>query len=1155
MFNRTRLLRMALGVTLGWASITLNAQTVNKTFSNQTLKTVLKEVETQTGMSIVYKTDEVNVDKKVSVKFTDASIDYVLSKVLDKSLTWHIQDKMIVITKKQKSSVSDKKITVTGKVLDSQNMPIIGASVVVKGTSNGTISDFDGNFSFTAPENSLIEVSYIGYKSQQLTAVDERTLSIIMKEDTEVLDEVVVVGFGTQKKVNLTGAVSAVGSEVLESRPVNSVSDMLQGTIAGLNITSSSGLDMDATPSINIRGTGTIGEGSTGAPLVLIDGMEGDLTSINPQDIENISVLKDATSSSIYGSRAPFGVILVTTKRGKEGKTSVNYNNSLRWRNPINLPEMMDSYTFANYFNDAETNMGRKVWFDQQRIDDILAYQRGEIKEAQYKQPGDTNFWGDGYAYGIANTDHYDNVYRDVAFTHEHNLSVQGGNEKLNYYVSANYLNSGGFFAVNQDRVERLTATAKINAKLYSWLSFNFTNRFISKNFDYPTILSEKKYRDDFYKTLGKWPTAPDFDPNGNPYSSTPRDNGTSYFALSEAGASNRSDKWLYQQYQLVIEPIKNWKTFVDFNYRNKASETTNELRQSYNIGVDNKTQYPVSRESYVKETRYSENYINLNVYSEYSHTFNQAHNLKVMAGFQMEQNEFGDVSLRRDGIIVPGLTSIDTTDGLSYDGKVISPMVSGKYQDWATAGFFGRINYDYMERYLMEVNLRYDGSSRFRGDERWGLFPSVSLGWNIAREKFFEDYTDIFGTLKLRASYGELGNQNTSNYYPTYRVVPLNMSSGKYLINGIMPNTTAEPALIYSGLTWERIKNWNFGFDVSALSGRLTASFDYFIRDTKDMVGPAPELPDLFGFTVPKQNNTDLRTKGYEISVNWRDRLDCGFSYGIGLSLSDSQTKITSYPNEANLLSKYRTGQMLGEIWGFETVGIAKTDEEMNNHLASLPNGGQNNIGSQWQAGDIMYKDLNGDGKISKGGNSSDDPGDLKIIGNNTPRYAFGFSLDASYKGFDIRAFFQGILKRDYYIDGPYFWGAYKNMWEGVSFVEHADYFRADPEHPLGQNLDAYYPRPLFGGNTLKNQQCQTRYLQNAAYMRLKNLQLGYTFPKSLIQKAGIQNLRIFISGENLFTITSLSDIFDPETLSGGYMGSAYPLSRTWSCGLNVTF
>ena len=426
------------------------------------------------------------------------------------------------------------------------------------------------------------------------------------------------------------------------------------------------------------------------------------------------------------------------------------------------------------------------------------------------------------------------------------------------------------------------------------------------------------------------------------------------------------------------------------------------------------------------------------------------------------------------------------------------------------------------------------------------------------ARENFFEPINDVIGTLKLRASYGSLGNQNTTNWYQTYQTMSVGSSDGSWLMNGKKPNTATAPGLVSTTLTWETIESYNIGLDWGLLNNRLTGSFDYYIRNTKDMVGNAPELPAILGTAVPVTNNTDLRTSGWELSIGWNDRLSNGLNYSAKFNISDARTKITRYPNNpTNAISTYIEGRYINEIWGYETVGLAKTDEEMQAHLATLPNGGQDALGSDWRAGDIMYADLNGDGKISGGAGTLNDHGDMKVIGNHTPRYLFGLDLNASWKGFDVRVFFQGVMKRDYWQGSTYLFGAASNwQWWATGLSQVHDYFRDENTWSVQNgyqsvNTDSYLPRPLYSD---KNQQCQTRYLQNAAYIRLKNLQIGYTIPQNITSKWGIQNVRVFFSGENLWTGTSLADQFDPETISS-YSGNSYPLSKTLSCGINVTF
>ena len=1039
-----------------------------------------------------------------------------------------------------------QQITVKGTVKDTKGEPLIGVTVRVEGTSTGTITDMDGFFTLSnVSADATLEFSYVGMKTQRIPVNGRTSIDVVMEEEAEMLEEVVVVGFGTQKKVNLTGAVSTASSREIESRPVVNVTQALQGLVPGLNISSSNG-SLEAKPSVNIRGVTTIGEGSTGDPLILIDGMEGDLNSINPQDIESISVLKDAAASSIYGSRAPFGVILVTTKKGDPGKITVNYNNNFRWGSPVLKPDMMDSYTFATYFNDASINAGWSPHFSSEHLQRIKDYQEGKITYSIIPDPNNPQYWADGYAYGNDNVDWYDAIYKSSTYGQEHNFSASGGiSEKTTFYTSFNYLDQNGLMKLSKDFYDRYTVSGKINSELTNWLRFGYNFRFSRENYQRPAAMTDALYWD---LARQGWPTLPLYDPNGYLYSSP-----SPALGLATGGKDKTMTDNTYHQGFLIFEPIKNWITHVDLNYRITTAERHWDSQRTYNHDV-NGNPYVYKSSSNVHEDYFNDNYFNINAYTEYSFSLNETHNLKLMAGFQAENLDRTVFGVQRDGIIVPELPEIDLTTGLDYNGNPITPSVNGSRDSWSTAGYFGRFNYDYENKYLAEINLRYDGTSRFREDQRWNLFPSFSLGWNMAQENFWETLLPTINLLKFRVSYGELGNQNTSNWYPTYQIMPVHSNEGSWLQNGTRPNTAYVPALVSSTMGWEKVENWNGGIDFGLLRNRLTGSFDYYIRRTKDMIGPAQELPAVLGIDVPKTNNTDLKTYGFDFELVWRDRLKNGLGYSAKLLLSDSQTEITKYPNPTNTLSKYLEGRKLGEIWGYETIGIAKTDSEMQEHLVSLPNGGQNALGSDWRAGDIMYRDLNDDGKIDDGANTLDDHGDLKVIGNNTPRYLFGIDLSADWKGFDFRAFFQGVLKRDYWQGSYYFWGVTENKWWSCGLVPHVDYFRDEVSNHLDVNLDSYYPRPIFG--TGKNQQVQTRYLQNASYIRLKNLQLGYTLPSALTTKANLSKVRIFVSGENLWTGTKTSEMFDPETISGGAEGNgnAYPLSKIFSFGLSIT-
>lgn len=1054
---------------------------------------------------------------------------------------------------------------VKGQITDKSGEPVIGATVKVKNANSGTVTDFDGNYSINVSGGGTLVVSFIGYLTKEVAFTPGQTLNIVIEEDSKTLDEVVVVGFGVQKKVNLTGAVSVVDGEELAQRPVASAAQALQGVVPGLQIASTSGT-LDATPSINVRGTATIGEGSSGSPLILIDGMEGDLNTINPQDIESISVLKDAAASSIYGSRAPFGVILITTKGGgKDNRVTVNYNNSFRFSNLIRGKHMMNSVDYASWLNDAKVNSGSGVFFDDARMQQIYEYHNatpvgpGVRRTASGKEVyaiGSQNgvTWDDGYGYGIDDIDWYDVVYKGSAFSQEHNASVNGGSDKFNYYASVNYLDQGGFMNMGEDNYKRYNGTAKMSAQLADWIRMNYNMRYTRTNYKRPSSLTRSLYND---MARQGWPMLPLYDRNGYLYSSP-----SPALGLETGGVDKNERDIINHQLGFVLEPIKNWVTHVDFNYKVDNIVRHWDSQQTYNHNVAGE---PViyNQSSNVHEDEYKDNYLNFQAYTEYSFSLAQKHNFHAMAGFQTEQLKRLEFGLQRNGILDPSKPEVDLTNGLSYSGDAIVPSVNGARNQWQTAGFFGRINYNYDEKYLFEANLRYDGTSRFRTDKMWKLFPSVSLGWNIAREEFWKPMVDVVNTLKLRASYGSLGNQNINNWYQTYQTISYSSVAGNWLQNGSKPNITSAPSLVSALLTWEKVESWDVGLDFGLLNNRLTGTFDFYVRNTKDMVGNAPELPALLGTSVPVTNNTDLRTTGWELQLSWRDVLACGLAYGATFNISDARTKITRYPNNpTNSINTYIAGRYLNEIWGFETIGIAKSDEEMNAHLAKAD---QSSLGSNWAAGDIMYRDLNGDGQISRGAQTLDDHGDLKVIGNSTPRYLVGLNLNASWKGFDVSAFFQGVLKRDWWLGGSwgggleYLFGT-TNSWEwwSVGITDVQDYYRDASTWSVqngyqSANQDGWLPRVQFSD---KNEQAQTRYLMNGSYVRLKNLQLGYTLPRGITSKWGINNLRVFLSGENLFTITGMPHQFDPELMSNDVeQNNGYPLQRTYSFGINVTF
>lgn len=1058
---------------------------------------------------------------------------------------------------------------VTGTVYDSEGEPAIGASVRAADPKvNPVVTDIDGNFVLNCSHPVKLTISYIGCENVTVEAKPGVPVTVNLKSSANSLEEVVVVGFATQKKVNLTGSVGTASAKDIAERPVQSTAAALQGVIPGLNISNAtSGGELNASKQIEVRGMNTIGDGSKGGPLILIDGMEGDMNALNPNDIESISVLKDAAASSIYGSRAPFGVILITTKSGAAGKGQIHYSNSFRFNKPLTPMQIMDSWEYINFLNDAtgNTNPG-SVEFAQDFVEQAYAYYTGESDNFIYsnKWDGTHRRWGTGECSGtFANVDWRKELYKDTAFAQEHNLTLTGGNDKVTYYISGNYLDQGGFLKYGNDTYDRFSLMGKVSGQLKSWLNVQYTGRWVRTDYDRPTIMSGGFYEKVIRRLV---PTNPKYDPNG--YIAADYN----YIEHLENGGRHKEQNDVFtNQIKIVATPLKGWNIIGEFNARVNSNWNHQDSKPVYAHDADDleglshetvHLAFDSGKNSSVYEYSYRSTYLNYNIYSDYAFTFADRNNMKVMLGFQAEDFKDRSLNASRDDMLVEDLPVLDLTSSADVYG------LGGAYQRWRTTGFFGRINYDFDSKYLLEVNLRYDGTSRFRRDHRWVWSPSFSAGWNIDREQFWEPIRQWVPALKIRGSYGQLANQNTNSWYPTYRTLPVANQGSNWLVNGAKPNTAHFPALIATGLTWEKIRTTNLGIDFSALRYRLTGSFDYFWRDNKDMVGPAITYPAILGATVPKENSLSMRTTGWELQIGWQDHIN-DFSYSAKLNLSDDRTKITKYPNPEQYINNgnyepgnnYLQGHYVGDYYGLTTIGIARTDQQMQDHLASLPNGGQDAIGSDWRAGDVMYADINGDGKITRG-TSLKDLGDLKVIGNNQPRYRIGFNLYAQWKGVDVQAFFQGVCKRDYYFNpdggqgtgakGAVFWGATGNRWESLFLKEHLDYWR-DESSLLGENIDAYYPRPLFG--TTKNKKIQTGYMQDASYLRLKNLQVGYTFPKNLTQKFFVDNLRIFFSAENLCTWTKMSKVIDPESLEVSSMksGSSYPIAKTFSFGLTI--
>lgn len=901
---------------------------------------------------------------------------------------------------------------------------------------------------------------------------------------------------------------------------------------------------LDNTMAISIRGTGSIGNGSSDAPLILIDGIEGDINTVNPNDIESVSVLKDAASASIYGTRAAFGVILVTTKSGKSGKVRVNYSGDVRFSTATQLPEMLNSLQFANYWNVANKNATGSDYFNEETMIRIEKYLNGE-----YKDPSQTEYYGvvvnpsnnryNLYGGSFANTNWFDEFYKKNVPSTQHNLSLSGGTDKVSWLISAGYLMNNGLIRHGHDEFDRYTMNGKISAQLASWAKVEYSTKFMRSDYEKPQYLSGLF----FHNIARRWPTCPTIDPNGH------YPDGMEIAELEDGGTTATRNNQFTQQLNFIFTPVKGWNIHLEGAMRNEFYKSKTDMFPVYSYYADGtrwQRDSGYGSVASVSDYRSETDYFSVNAYTDYTHSLGM-HNLKGMLGVNFEKYGTDNISASGTHLITNDFPYLSLTQK--------NPRVSDAYWHRATAGYFMRLNYDYDSKYMMEFNLRYDGSSRFTNDNRWAWFPSVSAGWNVARENFFKPLANVVSTLKLRASWGQLGNTSSyynsfADWYPFYQQQGVGSQNSSWLINGQKQNTASLPSIVNSTMTWETVETYDVGFDFALLSNRLTGSFDWYSRTTKDMIGPAPVLGSVLGTDAPRTNNCKMRSSGWEFELQWRDQIG-DFKYGAKFNISDATSKILEYPFEGEFDNQniygYYNGKKLGEIWGYETKGIAQSNEEM----ASWLEKNKPNWGTNWQAGDIMYKDLNGDNKVNSGAGTLKDHGDLKRIGNSTPRYNFGINLNAEWKGIDFSIFFQGVMKCDWNPGAgqPYFWGVVGDEWQSCGFKEHLDYWSET-------NKNAYYPKPYLNGSTQKNQQAQTRYLQSAAYMRCKNIQLGYTLPQAITEKAGMNRVRAYLSCDNLFTVTGLSKIFDPEALNGGWgSGKLYPLQRTIAVGLNVTF
>ena len=1048
------------------------------------------------------------------------------------------------------------RVQVTGTVLDEKGEPLIGATVYQRSSANGVVTDVNGQFSISVPSECQLVVNYIGYKQSYVQVKgDTGSYEIKLENDAQTLTDVVVVGYGSQKKINLSGAVDQITAKDLDKRPISDVSKGLQGMIPNLNIDFTSGEPGQAA-SINIRGTGSI---NGGAPLLLIDGVAADIDELNnilPADIESISILKDAASAAIYGARAAFGVILVTTKKGSGDRIKVSYNNHFTWKRPSQLTrKTSDPYIYLKLKNVAVLNTpwssghvtdDEHLEWARQRSDDPLhteSVRLSPLDNTQWEYMGNTDW-----------TRHYLDKY---TFSQAHEVSLSGATERTSFYLSAGYNHEDGVLKdlAPCDGYDRYNTRMKVNYKLWEWLT-------IGNNTSFEVT---KRDKSSYYNLSDLYDAEPwniPVNPNGTWASD---ELGIALAQIADGGSYNSERDKLQSTF---TGEASFWKGVLRLNANftiSKTWEKTDWFKTKYELGYgpdDTRT----AGDSWAEKDHTDITYTTFDLYGTFSKDWG-VHNVNAVLGFNQEYNKWNATTARRNDLVSASLPTTALATGDQY--------VSDSYRDWAIRGLYFRLNYIFDNRYIVEVNGRYDGTSRFPKKKRFGFFPSTSWAWRVDQEKFFRPLSRVVSELKLRASYGSLGNQLVSEYG---YIPAMSSGPGTYIIDGKLQQTVWSPGLVSDNYTWEKIRTFNLGVDLGFFDHRLTTSFDIYQRDTRGMLTLGKDLPGVLGASEPQENAANMRTTGWELSVNYRDKLMLWgkpLTWSARLVLSDNKSKITKFDNRDRRLSQYYEGQVLGEIWGLQNDGlfqskeeIAKLDETQIIPWGALP------IVEGWP----KYKDLDHDGKITKG-STVDHPGDLSVIGNASPRYRYGINLSAEWNGFDVSLFMQGIGKRDYYPISYLFWSFYQQPYTGGQL--HAfDFYRAQDDSPeemakhsqsyiaaglASQNLNAKYPvfqawladKNLGTGlNAMGLAIPQTQYMLNGAYFRMKNITIGYTLPSAWTQRIGVGRLRVYVSGDNLFEFSELKKYFDPEavTASDAY-GYVYPFNRQFTFGLNLTF
>ncbi len=1075
-------------------------------------------------------------------------------------------------------------IAIVGKVVDANGEPLVGASVAEAGTSNGTITDFDGAFVLNVEKNVTLLVSYVGYKDQEVRA--HKDMVVMLKEDTQVLDEVVAIGYGTQKKANLTGAVTTVDvSKTLESKTESDVAKALQGAVPGLTITNTTG-DLDADPTVVIRGIGTLSNGGTSTPLYVVDGVPMEnLSYLNPNDIESISVLKDASSTAIYGTRAAFGVVLVTTKTAKTAeKVTVTYNNNFAWSRATASPDYPTVYEQAIAMTESKGYLGERAELFGMYVDEE-AYQ---TKAQEWLEWAKTQGWKNNkspYREMVYGLDYDENgfyadwdvagiFFNDATPSQNHNLSVSGNSGKTNYYMSLGYNHQQGILNFNPDKMDKFNATVNLSTKVNKWLEVGARFNMQHRNYTYP------ENRVGGYSNLWRWgsffgPWGYLTDEEGQIY-----DGYTFLGGLKEAGEAYKKRMNLRAGGFIKLNLAKGLTFNGDYTFTYRAGNekaigmpakyqvdtwSPGKFREDWSSAID-----PYPTDSYI--TQNNSHYYNhvANMYFNYNGSW-KGSNLNVMVGANIDKDEYEYLTLTRNNMQNVNMPEMILTSSYkSYD--------QAHYHN-GSVGVFARINYDYKGIYLFELSGRADASSKFPSNQQWAFFPSGSVGYRISEEPYFQEAKNYVSNLKVRASYGTIGNQEIgSNMF--LETMDKYTTSVNWIGSGdVKYDYFEQPKMVSPYLTWETIATANVGIDLGFFNNDLNVNFDWYQRDTKNMLAPGKELPSVLGTSAAFENVGSLRVRGWELNVDWRHVFhEAGdLALHANFNLADYKAVITNWDSN-NLINTNYTGKEVGEIWGFEydryfTPNDFNADGSYAEGIADqnlLETSEKFNFGP----GDIKFVDQTNDGVIDWGDGTTENHGDLVKIGNTNPRFQYSFRLGADWKGLDIDLFFQGVGKREMWSPSAFVMPMMRTA-DVTIYANQTDYITKEEIEAGNIRQDADYPRIFPGNNSYvtsssildmgcNNYVPQDKYLINMAYLRLKNLTVGYTLPQKWTRKATIEKVRIYASFNNLADLVNHTAKygFDPEVSQGResavFANAAYarttPLMRSYSFGLQVT-